>query len=230
MKEYNKKQLTQEFGKCIYERIDYKAEYLSGIEFFDSYIDSYIEKKKLKDQTFPVIFSKCSTGLVITLGLGFSIYQTGIHFYEIKYFTIEQQDKITYQKDKSVVGRALVGGLLLYPFIGPLGTVIGGMTGIGKKNIDITDYILIICFDDEGKDSFLQFSVKSKHLNAISKYLKTNFPHHFKNFNEIVKDEPKILNDNIFIADEIKKLKELLDIGALTQAEFDEQKQKLLKK
>lgn len=32
----------------------------------------------------------------------------------------------------------------------------------------------------------------------------------------------------ISIADEIKKLKELLDIGAITQEEFDEQKQKLL--
>lgn len=38
------------------------------------------------------------------------------------------EDKTT-EKDKSIVGRAVVGGLLL----GPVGAIVGGMTGIGTK-------------------------------------------------------------------------------------------------
>ena len=35
-------------------------------------------------------------------------------------------------------------------------------------------------------------------------------------------------NSNISVADEIKKFKELLDIGAITQEEFDAKKKELL--
>jgi len=38
-------------------------------------------------------------------------------------------DGIVKEEDKSVVGRAVVGGLLF----GPLGAVVGGMSGVGKK-------------------------------------------------------------------------------------------------
>lgn len=37
-------------------------------------------------------------------------------------------------------------------------------------------------------------------------------------------------NNNFSLADELLKLKQLLDIGVLTQEEFDEQKNKLLNK
>lgn len=42
------------------------------------------------------------------------------------------------------------------------------------------------------------------------------------------KTEPEKGSGGHFVADEIKKLKELLDCGALTQEEFDAQKKKLL--
>ncbi len=45
------------------------------------------------------------------------------------------------------------------------------------------------------------------------------------------KNQPTIIQNNApSLAEELKKLKELLDTGVLTQAEFDAQKQKLLSK
>lgn len=41
----------------------------------------------------------------------------------------EVEADITNEKEKSVVGRAVVGGLLL----GPVGAIVGGMSGIGTK-------------------------------------------------------------------------------------------------
>lgn len=61
-------------------------------------------------------------------------------FFEIK--RAIQPDEIT-EKDKSVIGRAVVGGLLL----GPVGAIVGGMSGIGTKqkvkkgNVDLYLYI-----------------------------------------------------------------------------------------
>lgn len=46
------------------------------------------------------------------------------------------------EKEKSVVGRAVIGGVLL----GPLGAIVGGMTGIGSKTTSKTtskNYIII---------------------------------------------------------------------------------------
>ena len=50
--------------------------------------------------------------------------------------------------DKSVIGRAVVGGLIL----GPLGAIVGGMSGIGsKETLKIQDYLVINYWDKESK-------------------------------------------------------------------------------
>lgn len=49
--------------------------------------------------------------------------------------------------DKSVVGRAVVGGLLM----GPLGSIIGGMSGIGgKKEVQSKHHFVIISYESNG--------------------------------------------------------------------------------
>ena len=53
------------------------------------------------------------------------------------------EEKIT-QENKSVIGRAVVGGLLL----GPLAAVVGGMSGIGKKTKKLGSFLLVINFWD----------------------------------------------------------------------------------
>ena len=43
------------------------------------------------------------------------------------------EEKAIIEKDKSVIGRAVVGGLLL----GPVGAIVGGMSGIGTKKENV---------------------------------------------------------------------------------------------
>ena len=63
------------------------------------------------------------------------------------------QTEIT-DKNKSVIGRALVGGLLL----GGVGAIVGGISGIGtKKKKDTRKFFIISYKSNSGDDQFLQF-------------------------------------------------------------------------
>lgn len=59
------------------------------------------------------------------------------------------------EKSKSVVGRAMAGGLIL----GPLGAIVGGMSGIGNKDKSATEYYIIINYKSNGDDKALSFKV-----------------------------------------------------------------------
>lgn len=72
-----------------------------------------------------------------------------LHNSQIENITEISQNEL---KDKSTIGRAVLGGVLL----GGLGAIIGGMSGIGTKNVK--RYYLIINYWD----------IKSKSLKSIS--------------------------------------------------------------
>jgi nucleoside permease NupC len=56
------------------------------------------------------------------------------------------------EKNKSVIGRAIVGGALL----GPLGAIIGGTSGVGKKSKrDTKTYFIISYLDSKGNDKLI---------------------------------------------------------------------------
>lgn len=63
------------------------------------------------------------------------------------------KEKIT-QQNKSVIGRALVGGLLF----GGAGAVVGSVSGIGnKEKKDKKTYFIISFTSTSGEDCFLEF-------------------------------------------------------------------------
>jgi len=73
------------------------------------------------------------------------------------------------------------------------------------------------------------FSCKDRSVKKVYECFKENLPDKYKSPEEIKYEEQKPLTENkIFIADEIKKLKELVDNGILTNEEFEEQKKKIL--
>jgi len=75
------------------------------------------------------------------------------------------------EEDKSVVGRAVVGGLLL----GPLGAVVGGVSGIGKKQIEEYKNFIIINYisSESSEQKVLSFSDRSGNFpNMIKKFVR----------------------------------------------------------
>lgn len=57
-------------------------------------------------------------------------------------------EKEIIEKSKSVTGRAVAGGVLL----GPLGAIVGGMSGIGNKQKSETHYYMIINYKSRAED------------------------------------------------------------------------------
>lgn len=57
------------------------------------------------------------------------------------------------QSSKSVAGRAVIGGVLL----GPVGAIVGGMTGIGKKEKKKTQSYVIINYTSNGEEKVAAF-------------------------------------------------------------------------
>lgn len=78
---------------------------------------------------------------------GFNIYS--IHNSQIISLRKTSKEELA-KTDKSVVGRAVVGGLIL----GPLGAIIGGMSGIGRKeSIENKHYLVINFWDIDSKSA-----------------------------------------------------------------------------
>lgn len=152
-----------------------------------------------------------------------------IHSFDdiVDYELIEDGNSIT----KGGLGRAAVGGVLL----GGVGAVVGGVTG-GKKSkstcttlkIKITlkdmsnptEYINLITTETK-KDGFMYKTIAPQAQECLSL------------LQLMCASELSELPDDadapfISAADEIKKFKELLDLGAITQEEYDQKKMQLL--
>ena len=87
--------------------------------------------------------------------------KSGLHFFYICFDQIvslksANQKQLTTVK-KSVVGRAVVGDLIL----GPLGAIVGGMSGIGSKTKLVGKYYLIINFWDVYSHSLQSIMIAS---------------------------------------------------------------------
>ena len=98
----------------------------------------------------------------------------------LKYSQLTAADVVTEQeiktKSKSVVGRAVIGGLLL----GSLGATIGGISGIGNKQQTSEKQYLVINYTSAvgGEPKVLSFEVvgATLHLSDFIKALKNKLP------------------------------------------------------
>lgn len=72
-------------------------------------------------------------------------------------------EKEIVESDKSVVGRAVVGGVLL----GPLGAIVGGMSGIGSSTKANKHYFLVVNYNSNTSEEIktLSFEIVGASLN-----------------------------------------------------------------
>lgn len=76
-------------------------------------------------------------------------------------------------KDKSVIGRAIVGGVLL----GPIGAIVGGMSGIGKEKMKGNFLILNYIPSNSDETKVLIFNMGSYSLaQNLAKFIKKKMP------------------------------------------------------
>lgn len=74
-------------------------------------------------------------------------------------------EKDVLEKSKSVAGRAVVGGV----FLGPLGAIVGGMSGIGNKTKSETKYYMIVNYKSlSGEIKVLSFEIVGASLHWSS--------------------------------------------------------------
>jgi hypothetical protein len=74
-------------------------------------------------------------------------------------------EKEIIEKSKSVTGRAVAGGVLL----GPLGAIVGGMSGIGSKQKSETHYFIVINYKSRAEEiKVLSFEIVGASLHWSS--------------------------------------------------------------
>jgi Short C-terminal domain len=219
----SKDEIVSQLGKygileAADKRLLNKVGYLGGVPAFD---EKLANKKRGE---YLLNFEIRPKGLEIKVDYVFTSTRIGLFPEQIDFFVIEPQKQIVEKKGKSIVGRALVGGILL----GPVGAIVGGMTGIGNKDVRVTqvDNILSIKLNDP--DTILTFSVDNKYYNDVESYLQKFFKEKYKHPEEFETSQPTEKAVSVSVADELMKLKSLVDQGILTEQEFQTQKQKLL--
>jgi len=227
----DKNQIEEKFGKFgmwsgkAGNALIGEMQYLGGIPE----IDQLIENNKIDLKIANVSMEMRPNGVEIYILNGFNKIRIGLYSERINFWTIEQQQEVVAKKSKSVIGRALLGGVLL----GPVGAIVGGMTGIGDKTVKISDVdnIVSISYSQDDKDAVILLSCKNKKVKTVYEYLKKNFGDKYKKPEEVkFSEERESKNSKISIADELRKLKDLLDEGILSADEFEQEKKKLLNK
>jgi hypothetical protein len=124
----------------------------------------------------------------------------------------------TYQEtvSKGGTGRAVAGGLLF----GPVGAIVGSVTGEKKLNAEFTSATLTIKFKNHLIPS-IKFFLPSEDVADLCVSL-------LEKIKLSSKAQPTIERVPNSAADEIMKFKQLLDANIITQEEFEAKKRQLL--
>lgn len=229
MKILDKKELNQIFGKESMwnpKRLVAKVGYISGIIPFDELLEG-----KLFTEVVALINLRVRpNGLQIEMMKGMKYFSVGISNNDIISINLEDKEQLVKLKDKSVVGRAVIGGLVF----GPVGAIVGGMTGLGKKETkaEMPDLILSIRYNENQTEKIILLSCKYKSRNEVKRFMSNNFT----NFNE---EEPSLNTTTSTnheketkgsIVLELEKLVNMKEKGLLSDDEFSLMKSKLLNK
>lgn len=218
----NKKQLKEMMGE--YPMFSGKSEHVLFIDYIggSSLIDSTVED--LTDSNGMMVNK--ANGLQFVLNESFAIPKA-----DILKWSIQNNEKSAKSK-KSLLGRALIGGLAL----GPAGVLLGGISSLGDKVIG-HEAILSLLINHDDKEELILFGLKSKKITKVKKMLGYELAtkEYTQHSESILSGEIKTHinpddNDSKNFATEIREMKKLLDEGIINTEEFEAFKSKILNK
>ena len=129
--------------------------YLYGVPELDS-----VREAKPSSLPNPLNITMLPNGLEIQIMHKFKHHTVGLPFSDIKRIELAIPEDIVTKQERSIIGRAVIGGLLL----GPVGAIVGGMSGLkdGTKTKS-GDALLTFQIEQAGEESFFVGAVeKSK--------------------------------------------------------------------
>ena len=178
MKTLTKDELKIEIGKKNFwmpKQTVNLFHYVAGIEGFDEKLDDTNTFKVPNIADFEIH----SNELAIKMMNKFKQSRVGVKDETIKKITLENLEQIYERKENSVVGRAIIGGLLF----GPVGAVVGGMSGLkdGQKKVKMPDLMLSIELGkNDETERVLMFSTKFKDKAKAIQFFKQYYPKRFE--------------------------------------------------
>lgn len=167
-----KEQLDLELGKgskWFPKILASKINYESGISEFDEFVES----SKIKPITN---FTIRPDGIEVSLrrleGLKFIDKNVGLKYEEIISINIEDKEQIFEKKEKSIIGRALVGGVVF----GPVGAIVGGLSGLGEKEqkAKMPDLLITISYNVNNSTELLILSCNYSDKTTVIYFFKNH--------------------------------------------------------
>lgn len=149
----------------------------------------------------PTKFHLKESGIVNIKGMMKKSYDKNVYIREIKW------NEKNERSGGKIAGGALVGTLIA----GPLGTIAGAGMGSGKSDKSTAELHLLDI--NENREVILFIQCKKDDYTKLT---------------TMIQKQDSIQNENFDAASEIRKFKELLDDGIITEDEFEDKKKQLL--
>ncbi|MDW7668702.1 MAG: hypothetical protein SCJ93_07740 [Bacillota bacterium] len=177
MKFIEEREVKKECGKkgFMSSSLKHILKYISGVPEIDEVI-----KNNGLDYVFVVdIVERKNCFEVVFKGRKQFTYYAAIDRKSIKQIFLEDMQQVYKEKERSVAGRALLGGVLF----GPAGAIVGGMTGVKnkKKKQIMPEMVLSIIYEDaQGIEQTMVLMFMYTFREKVSTFFRSLFPKKFK--------------------------------------------------